>query len=152
MCAYLLASCSQAEDGVSPVTEAITAAVREAGGRALGGKAVFVPLLERCRTETTVQIARAPHPTLPSLRAQLSVPRLRFFVSAARVRRLMRVLRSALPGQPSGTRMSHTDKLCGLLCRQGGPWDQNALRTGHVMLCWRNNARMLRNDMPDRAS
>lgn len=61
---------------------------------------MFVPLLERCRTETTVQIARMPHPTLPSLRAQLSVPRLRFFISAARVRRLMRVLRSALPGQP----------------------------------------------------
>ena len=95
----------QAEDGTSPVTEAITAAVREAGGRAFGGKAVFVPLLERCKTETTVQIARAPHPTLPSLRAQLSVPRLRFFVSAARVRRLMRVLRSALPGRPSNTDM-----------------------------------------------
>ncbi len=95
--------CLQAEAGASPVTEAITAAVRESGGRALGGKAVFVPLLERCRTETTVQIARMPHPTLPSLRAQLTVPRLRFFVSAARVRRLMRVLRSALPGQPSQT-------------------------------------------------
>ena len=39
------------------------------------------------------------HPSLPSLRAQLSVPRLRFFISAARVRRVMRVLRSALPGQ-----------------------------------------------------
>ncbi len=95
----------QAEAGASPVTEAITAAVRESGGIALGGKAVFVPLLERCRTETTVQIARMPHPTLPSLRAQLTVPRLRFFVSAARVRRLMRVLRSALPGQAF---MSHT--------------------------------------------
>jgi hypothetical protein len=39
------------------------------------------------------------HPSLPSLRAQLSVPRLRFFISAARARRMMRVLRSALPGQ-----------------------------------------------------
>ena len=45
------------------------------------------------------QIARMPHPTLPSLRAQLSVPRLRFFISAARVRRVLRVLRSALPGE-----------------------------------------------------
>ena len=89
----------QAEVGTSPVTEAITAAVRDSGGKALGGKAVFIPLLERCKTETTVQISRMPHPTLPSLRAQLSVPRLRFFISAARVRRLMRVLRSALPGQ-----------------------------------------------------
>ena len=89
----------QAEAGASPVTEAITAAVRDSGGKALGGKAVFIPLLERCKTETTVQIARMPHPTLPSLRAQLNVPRLRFFISAARVCRLMRVLRSALPGQ-----------------------------------------------------
>ena len=46
-----------------------------------------------------LQIARMPHPTLPSLRAQLSEPRLRFFISAARVRRLLRVLRSALPGE-----------------------------------------------------
>ena len=44
------------------------------------------------------QIARFPHPTLPSLRAQLAVPHLRFFVSPARVRRLMRVLRTAMPG------------------------------------------------------
>lgn len=39
------------------------------------------------------------HPSLPSLRTQLSVPRLRFFISAARLRRVMHVLRSALPGQ-----------------------------------------------------
>ncbi len=44
------------------------------------------------------QVAQYPHPTLPALRAQLSIPALRFFFSAARVQRLMRVLRSALPG------------------------------------------------------
>ena len=46
----------QVEDGTSPVTEAITAAVRDSGGRALGGKAVFIPLLERCRTDILVQV------------------------------------------------------------------------------------------------
>lgn len=47
------------------------------------------------------QVAQYPHPTLPALRAQLSIPALRFFFSAARVQRLMRVLRSALPGAPA---------------------------------------------------
>lgn len=46
----------QVDGGTSPVTEAITAAVRDSGGMALGGKAVFIPLLERCKTETTVQV------------------------------------------------------------------------------------------------
>lgn len=46
----------QVEDGTSPVTEAITAAVRDSGGKALGGKAVFIPLLERCRTDILVQV------------------------------------------------------------------------------------------------
>ena len=49
----------QAKDGTSAVTEAITAAVRDSGGKALGGRAVIIPLLERCRTETTVQVAIA---------------------------------------------------------------------------------------------
>lgn len=90
--------CMQEEVGVSPVTEAITAAVHQSGGRALGGRATFIPLLERCRTETTLQVARFPHPQLPSLRAQLSVPQLRFFISPARIRRVLRVLRTAMPG------------------------------------------------------
>ena len=47
----------QVKDGTSAVTEAITAAVRDSGGKALGGRAVFIPLLERCKTETTVQVA-----------------------------------------------------------------------------------------------
>ncbi len=49
-------SASQEGAVVSPVTEAITAAVARSGGRALGGAAVFVPLLERFRTETTLQV------------------------------------------------------------------------------------------------
>ena len=47
-------------------------------------------------------MARFPHARLPSLRAQLTVPSLRFFVSPARVRRIMRVLRAAMPGAPGG--------------------------------------------------
>lgn len=43
------------------------------------------------------QVARFPHPTLPSLRAQMTVPHLRFFISPGRVRRIMRVLRAAMP-------------------------------------------------------
>ena len=45
-------------------------------------------------------MAQFSHPRLPALRAQLSVPALRFFFSAARVQRLMRVLRYALPSAP----------------------------------------------------
>lgn len=84
---------------VSPVTEVIATAVQQSGGRALGGKVTFIPLLERCGTETTLQIARFPHPRLPSLRAQLTVPHLRFFISPARVRRVLTVLSAALSGK-----------------------------------------------------
>lgn len=65
-----------AQEGVtvSPVTEAITAAVARSGGRALGGAAVFVPLLERFRTETTLQARpRFTHEQL-SMLAMLSEP------------------------------------------------------------------------------
>jgi hypothetical protein len=43
------------------VTEAITAAVAKSGGRALGGAAVFIPLLQRCGTETTLQARPCRH-------------------------------------------------------------------------------------------
>lgn len=51
---------------VSPVTEAITEAVTRSGGRALGGAATFIPLLERFGTETTLQ-ARPAGPLFWSL-------------------------------------------------------------------------------------
>lgn len=44
----------------SPVTEAISAAVERSAGVALGGAATFIPLLERCGTETLLQVARQP--------------------------------------------------------------------------------------------
>lgn len=84
---------------ISPITEVVATAVQQSGGKVLGGKVTFIPLLERCGTETTLQIARFPHPRLPSLRAQLTVPHLRFFISPARVRRVLTVLRAALPGE-----------------------------------------------------
>lgn len=40
----------------SPVTEAISAAVARTAGVALGGAATFIPLLERCGTETLLQV------------------------------------------------------------------------------------------------
>ena len=53
---------------MSPVTEAITEAVAKSGGRALGGAAVFIPLLQRCGTETTLQVcSRSPFATPGSL-------------------------------------------------------------------------------------
>lgn len=65
---------------------------------ALAGAAVFIPLLQRCGTEASVQAARFPDPSRPPLKAGLSVPSLRFHLSPGRVRRIMRILRSALPG------------------------------------------------------
>lgn len=59
---------------------------------------VYIPLLERTGMNATVQAARLPHPSLPKLRSQLRLPGLRFYFSPARVRRVMRVLHSALPG------------------------------------------------------
>jgi len=47
-----------------------------------------------------VQAARFAYPKLPKLRSQLKLPALRFYFSPARVRRIMRVVRSALPGNP----------------------------------------------------
>ena len=80
------------------MSQEITAAVRQDDGVALGGAAVFIPLLQRCGTEASVQAARFPDPSRPPLRADLSVPSLRFYFSPGRVRRIMRILRSALPG------------------------------------------------------
>ena len=61
---------------------------------------MYIPLLERTGISAAVQAARFayPNPKLPKLRTQLRLPSLRFYFSPARVRRIMRVLRSALPG------------------------------------------------------
>lgn len=73
-------------------------AVAEADGVALGGSAVFIPLLERCGTSAALQAARFPHPTLPPIRLQLQVPQLRFYFSPARIGRVMRAIEAVMPG------------------------------------------------------
>ena len=80
------------------VSEEMTAAVTQDEGVALGGAALFIPLLQRCGTTAFIQVARFPDPSRPPLRAGLSVPSLRFHFSPGRVRRIMRIVRAALPG------------------------------------------------------
>ena len=75
-------------------------AVAETDGVALGGSAVFIPLLERCGTSAALQAARFPHPTLPPIRLQLQVPQLRFYFSPARIGRVMRAIEAVMPGGP----------------------------------------------------
>ena len=62
---------------------------------------LHIPLLERTGIAAKVQAARFEYPKLPKLRSQLSLPGLRFYFSPARISRIMRVVRSALPGKPS---------------------------------------------------
>jgi hypothetical protein len=64
------------------------------------GASLYIPLLERTGITAAVQAARFSYPKLPKLRSQLKLPALRFYFSPARVRRIMRVVRSALPGLP----------------------------------------------------
>eukprot|EP00884_Botryococcus_braunii_P010315 jgi/Botrbrau1/19285/Bobra.0073s0028.1 len=124
---------SNGETPRSPVTEAISFAVRDADGVALGGAARFIPLLERTGAETSLQLARLDHPTLPSVRLHLNIPKLRFFYSPARVRRCLRVLRAAVPAAPAEVK--------GPKPKQGavaGPaWRANAEYSGSLrMLEW----------------
>lgn len=67
--------------------------------QAHGDGAVCIPLLERTGVMAAVQAARFAHSRLPKLRSQLRLPGLRFHFSPARVRRVMQIIRAALPGQ-----------------------------------------------------
>ncbi len=91
------------EDSEAPshVSTAMTAEITQAEGKAMGGSAVFIPLLERCGISAAVQPARFPHPSLPSMKLQLQVPKLRFFFSPARLGRLLRAVDAVTPGQYS---------------------------------------------------
>jgi Repeating coiled region of VPS13 len=62
-----------------------------------GGKAVVVPVLERCEMDATLHLAKSQHPKLPPLRLGVTLPTLRFFISPARLHRVMRILHAALP-------------------------------------------------------
>jgi Repeating coiled region of VPS13 len=56
-----------------------------------------VPVLERCQLDATLQVAKAQHSKLPPLRLGVTLPSLRFFISPARLHRVMRILHAALP-------------------------------------------------------
>ena len=83
----------------SAVSTAMTAAIQQSEGKAQGGSAVFIPLLERCGVAAALQAARFPHSTLPPMRLQLQVPQLRFFFSPARLGRIMRAVDAITPGE-----------------------------------------------------
>ena len=83
----------------STVSTAMTAAIQQSEGKAQGGSAVFIPLLERCGIAAALQAARFPHPSLPPMRLQLQVPQLRFFFSPARLGRIMRAVDAITPGE-----------------------------------------------------
>ena len=63
------------------------------------GDAVVIPVLERCELDAELQVAKTAHPVLPPLRLGVTLPTLRFFISPARLHRVMRVLAAALPGE-----------------------------------------------------
>ena len=83
-----------------PVSEAegIDTQTQPAGKVGHGGTSIFVPLLDRCGLKAALQAARYPHPSFPQIQTQLQVASLNFFFSPARMARLMRVLKAALPG------------------------------------------------------
>lgn len=87
----------EAETSLNVSTE-MTAALTQSQGKAMGGSAVFIPLLERCGTSASLQAARFPHPSLPPVKLQLQVPKLRFFFSPARLGRILRAVDAVMPG------------------------------------------------------
>lgn len=57
----------------------------------------MVPVLEQCEIDAALQLAKSDHPKLPPLRLGVTLPTLRFFISPARLHRVMRILHAALP-------------------------------------------------------
>ena len=80
------------------VSTDMTTAIIQSQGKTMGGSAVFIPLLERCGTSASLQAARFPHPSLPPMKLQLQVPKLRFFFSPARLGRILRAVDAVVPG------------------------------------------------------
>ena len=92
------ASAPQDSEASQNVSTDMTAAVTQSQGKTMGGSAVFIPLLERCGTSASLQAARFPHPSLPPMKLQLQVPKLRFFFSPARLGRILRAVDAVVPG------------------------------------------------------
>ncbi len=91
--------------------------VQLAGKVGHGGTSIFVPLLDRCGLKAALQAARFPHPSFPQIQTQLQVGSLNFFFSPARMTRILRVLKAALPGENShahGSFMHRLSKLVAL--------------------------------------
>ena len=88
----------QDSESTFSVSTEMTAAITQSQGKTLGGSAIFIPLLERCGTSALLQAARFPHPSLPSTKLQLQVPKLRFFFSPARLGRVLRAVDAVMPG------------------------------------------------------
>lgn len=101
----------------STVSTAMTAAMQQSEGKAQGGSAVFIPLLERCGIAAALQAARFPHPSLPPMRLQLQVPQLRFFFSPARLGRIMRAVDAITPGEQAAPLQFPTLNLIPLACK-----------------------------------
>ena len=78
--------------------EGLDTAIQPAGRVGHGGTTVFVPLLDRCGLQAALQAARFPHPSFPQIQTQLQVASLNFFFSPARIARVLRVMKAALPG------------------------------------------------------
>lgn len=81
--------------------EGLDTAIQPAGKVGHGGTSIFVPLLDRCGLQAALQAARFPHPSFPQIQTQLQVASLNFFFSPARIARVLRVVKAALPGKPS---------------------------------------------------
>ena len=60
--------------------------------------AVVIPVLEKCELNAKILVAKVEHATLMPIRLGVMLPRLSFFISPARLRRMMRIIRLALPG------------------------------------------------------
>ena len=88
----------QDSEASQSVSTDMTAAITQSQGKTMEGSAVFIPLLERCGTSASFQAARFPHPSLPPLKLQLQVPKLRFFFSPARLGRILRAVDAVVPG------------------------------------------------------
>ena len=100
----------------SSVSTEMTAAITQSQGKTLGGSAICIPLLERCGTSALLQAARFPHPSLPSTKLQLQVPKLRFFFSPARLGRILRAVDAVLPGTACLVCVRST---CHIVCTPG---------------------------------
>ena len=80
----------------------------------------IVPLLEKTGLSVHLQAARFEHPTLPKIRLQSQLPRLKLFFSPARLRRLMKIINAAIPGVTPKfyCNLGHRSRIAKVLCQK----------------------------------